>query len=103
MGCARHTGGPAIGLWPQMDGLIGRMIHRWIGDDGFLKRLNTEVLNYYVHGEALHYTGKVTGKSIEGDEPLVDMEVGMKNHDGVVLETGNATVRLLSRTAPKLA
>ena len=100
---ARHTGGgQALGLWPQMDGLIARMIHRWIGDDGFLKRLNTEVLNYYVHGEALHCTGKVTGKSIEGDEHLVDLEVGMKNHDGVVLSTGNATVRLLSRTAPKL-
>ncbi|MDB9823520.1 MaoC family dehydratase N-terminal domain-containing protein [Deltaproteobacteria bacterium] len=100
---ARHTGGGnALGLWPQMDGLISRMIYRWLGDDGVLKRLNTEVLFYYLHGEALHCKGKVTGKSIEGDEHLVELEVSMENHEGLVLSKGIATVRLLSRTAPTL-
>ena len=96
---ARHTGGgQALGLWPQMDGLIARMIHRWIGDDGFLKRLNTEVLNYYLHGEALYCKGKVTGKSVEGDEHLVDLEVHCENQDGLFMVPGSATVRLPSRT-----
>jgi hypothetical protein len=96
------TGGPAIGMWCQTDGLIGRLIYRWMGDDGFLKRLNTEIPFYIVQGEALYCKGKVTGKSVEGDEHLVDLEVRMENHEGLVLAIGPATVRLLSRTAPKL-
>ena len=73
-----------------------------MGDDGFLKRMNVEIPFYIVQGEALYCNGKVTKKYVEGDEHLVDLEVRMENHEGLLLAIGPATVRLISKASSQL-
>ena len=69
----------------------------WMGDDGFLKIFDVKIPCYPILGEACHCKGKVTNKSIKDGEHLVDLEVSCENQDGLLLVSGNATVRLLSR------
>lgn len=90
-------GGPAVAFWFQPEWLLGRMITNWMGDDGFLKRLDDRVPVLPIIGEVLCQRGQVTKKYIEGGEHLVDLDVRCENLDGEILLKGSATVRLLSR------
>ena len=74
------------------------MLYNWMGDEGFLKRLDCQFRVPAIHGDALWMKGKVANKSSEGSEHLVDLEVHCENQDGLILVPGKATVRLLSRT-----
>jgi acyl dehydratase len=94
----RITGGYAFGYGAQIEGLICRLLCNWMGDDGFLKRLDCQFRVPAIHGDALWMKGKVTNKSSEGGEHLVALEVHCENQDGLMLVPGKATVRLLSRT-----
>lgn len=92
------SGGPAVGFFSQIEGLLGRMICNWMGDDGFLKLLDCEFPSYPIHGEVFSCKGLVKNKYTEGVEHLVALEVRCENMDGMLIGRGNATVRLPSRT-----
>ena len=92
------SGGAAVSFYFQIEGLLSRMLCNWMGDDGFLKKLDDRVPVLPIVGEVLCNQGKVTRKYVEGDEHLVDLDVWTDNLDGERLLTGNATVRLASRT-----
>ena len=91
-------GGAAVGFYCQQEWVLGRMICNWMGDNGFLKRLDDRVPIYPIIGDVFHCKGKVTNKSVEDGEHLVDLEVSCENQDGLVLMPGTATVQLPSRT-----
>lgn len=91
------TGGYAVAPGPQIDGLICRMTCNWMGDHGFLKILDTQYRSVPILGDVFCSKGKVTNKSVEGDEHLVDLELYCENMDGVVLVPATARVRLPSR------
>jgi hypothetical protein len=74
------------------------MICNWMGDDGFLKKLDDRVPILPIVGDVLCNRGKVTKKYVEGDEHLVDLDVWTDHLDGERFLTGSATVRLPSRT-----
>ena len=95
---AAYTGGPGVAPGPQIDGLICRSICNWMGDDGFLKVLDTQYRNLPFLGDVYVIKGKVTNKSTEGDEHLVDLDASCENMDGLLLVRGSAKVRLPSRT-----
>jgi hypothetical protein len=92
------SGGSAVSFYFQIEGLLSRMLCNWMGDDGFLKKLDDRVPILPIVGEVLCNQGKVTRKYVEGDEHLVDLDVWTDNLDGERLIIGNATVRLVSRT-----
>jgi len=92
------TGGTAVGFYSQLEWLLGRVICNWMGDDGFLKKLDDRVPVYPIIGDVLCCKGKVANKYTEGSEHLVDLEVRCENLDGVILMPGSATVRLPSQT-----
>ena len=71
------TGGAAVSFYFQIEGLLSRMICNWMGDDGFLKRLDDRVPILPIVGDVLCNKGKVTRKYVEGDEHLVDLDVGL--------------------------
>ena len=89
--------GYACGFYAQLEGLLGRMITSWMGDDGFVRVLDTRVPCYPMLGDVLHCEGRVTGKSTVNGEHLVDLDVVCKGHDGMPLVAGTARVQLPSR------
>ena len=91
-------GGAAVAFYFQIEWLLGRLITDWMGDDGFLKRLDDRFPIMPILGDVLCQKGKVTKKYVEGDEHLVDLEVRCENLDGLLMAPGSATVRLPSRT-----
>jgi hypothetical protein len=95
-------GGAAVGFYMQVEWIIGRMLCDWMGDDGFLKRLDDRCPIYPIVGDVLHAKGQVIKKYNEAGEYLVDVNVHCENQDGLVLMPGSATVQLPSRDDFKL-
>jgi acyl dehydratase len=91
-------GGAAVGFYCQVEWVVGRMICNWMGDDGFVKKLDNRFPVYPIVGDVLRCQGRVTGKYLDGNEHLVDLDLVCKNQDGLVLMPGSATVRLPSRS-----
>lgn len=92
------SGGYAFGFGGQLEGLVCRALYNWMGDAGFLKKIDSQYRVLVIHGDVLNVKGKVTNKSVQGNEHLVDLEVRCENQDGMVLVPAKATVQLLSRT-----
>lgn len=91
-------GGAAVGFYCQVEWVLGRMLCNWMGDDGFLKKLDDRCPIYPIVGDVLCCKGKVTRKYTEGNEHLVDLDVHCENQDGLILMPGSATVRLPAKT-----
>ena len=70
----------------------------WMGDDGFLKRLSGRCRKMIAFGDTTWIRGKVSGKSMEGNEALVECDLRGENQRGEVTTTGQAVVRLPSRS-----
>jgi hypothetical protein len=79
---------------------IGHALTNWMGDDGFLKKLNVEIRQLDIIGDATFCKGKVVKKYKDGEEHLVDLEVWAENMRGETTAPGKATVRLLSKEVP---
>jgi hypothetical protein len=71
-----------------------------MGDDGFLKKLNVEIRQLNIIGDATFCKGKVTKKYKDGEDHLVDLDVWAENMRGEITAPGKATVRLLSKEVP---
>jgi acyl dehydratase len=92
---ARTVGVPAAyDFGPERVSWMGHMLTDWIGDDGFLRRLNTQIRRHNPVGDAVWCNGTVTGKSIDGDHHLVQIEVVGTNQDGALSIKGYAEVEL---------
>lgn len=76
---------------------FAHLMTNWMGDDGFLKKLDTDIRHMHFLGDTLWCKGKVTKKYIEGEEHLVDCELWGENQRGEVVSPGCATVALPSR------
>jgi hypothetical protein len=92
------TGGKAVGLFSQVEWVLGRLICNWMGDDGVLKVLDDRVNMYPILGDVLCCSGEVTNKRVAGEEHLVDLKVQCENLDSVIIMSGSSTVQLLSRS-----
>jgi acyl dehydratase len=93
-GHASYSGGHAFAYGSQIEGLICRSIHNWIGDAGFLKEMDFAFRSIPILGDAYTIMGTVTKKYIEGDEHLVDLEMHCQNQEGLILVPGTARVKL---------
>ena len=79
-----------------------RVLTNWMGDDGFLRRV--QLAAHDPHPRGRHHGGagrRSTGKRIEDGEHLVDLQVWLRNLRGNVSEAAVATVRLCSRETPE--
>jgi acyl dehydratase len=82
---------------PQRVSWLGLLMTNWIGDDGWLKKLNVQVRRFNVEGDVQWLQGKVTGKGIDEGEHWVTCEIWAENQRGEVTAPGRATVLLPSR------
>ncbi len=84
-------------LGPQRISWVCQLMTDWMGNDGFLKRLDIQLRRPNFLGNTVWCQGKVTKKYFENDEHLVDCELWDVNQTGETTVRGGATVRLLSR------
>lgn len=91
-------GGAAVGFYCQLEWVLGRMLSDWMGDDGFMKKLDDRCPIYPIIGDVICCKGHVIKKYEENGEHLVDLDVHCENQDGLIMMPGSATVRLPSRT-----
>ncbi|HEY8448842.1 MAG TPA: acyl dehydratase, partial [Bacillota bacterium] len=95
---AREVGVPrAYDFGPERISWMGHLLTNWMGDDGFLRRLNCQIRHHNLVGDTTWCKGRVTGKRIEGDEAIVDCEIWAENQDGTLTVKGTAEVVLPRR------
>jgi acyl dehydratase len=95
---ARAVGVPAAyDYGPERVSWLGHLVTDWIGDDGFLKRLNVQVRKHNLIGDLTTCKGTVTRRWQEGDEHLVEIAVRAENQRGETTALGTAVAALPSR------
>ena len=96
---ARSIGAPsAYDYGPERVSWLGHLMTDWIGDDGFLCRLNVQVNRINALGDVTWCKGRVKRKYVQDGRSLVDCEVWAENQSGIVTAKGDATAELIART-----
>lgn len=93
---ARRVGVPgAYDYGPERVSWMGHLVTDWMGDDGFLKRLDVQVRRHNVIGELVTLDGEVTAVDPVGG--AVELKLNAVNQDGHESARGTATVILPKR------
>jgi acyl dehydratase len=95
---ARLFGAPfanAGGIHNEM--MLVHMITDWMGDDGFVRSMDSQDRRMNFLGDATWVKGHVSRKFIEDGERLVELDVRAENQDGVAHTTTKAIVKLISK------
>ncbi len=74
-------------------------ITNWMGDDGWIADLHTEIRGFNFHGDTTLITGEVTEKIEDGNHRAVVLTIRGTNQRDVATCFATATVRLPSRDA----
>lgn len=69
----------------------------WMGDDGWLVRLDDQVRKFNYVGDTQFLSGEVTDKRTEGERNVVEVEIRATNQRDEVTTRGTAVVALPSR------
>ncbi len=84
----------------QLGGYLAQQVVDWAGLDATLKRLAFRYTSFVFGGDTLTCKGKVSGKSQEKGESLVECELWIENQRGErVLDRGKAIVAFPTRAA----
>lgn len=95
---AREVGMPGgYDVGPQRISWMGQLMTNWMGDAGFLRRLNVSVRRPNIFGDVSWCRARIVDKRIEGTNHLVDLELSVENQLNELTAKGTATVELKSR------
>ncbi|MEE2033233.1 FAS1-like dehydratase domain-containing protein, partial [Rhodococcus chondri] len=73
---ARSIGLPAAYDYGMMrDCWLSHYLTDWIGDEGWLETMSSQMRKFNYMGDTHTFTGEVVGKRVEGDRYLVDVEL----------------------------
>ena len=86
---------------PQRISWLGHLVTNWMGDDGWLKRLNIQVRRHNIEGDTQWCKGRVRQKHTQGQEYLVECEIRCENQRNEVTALGTAIVQLPTRGATR--
>ncbi|MGM7666537.1 FAS1-like dehydratase domain-containing protein [Microbacterium sp. A93] len=93
---ARRVGVPgAYDYGPERVSWMSQVVTDWMGDDGFLKRLDVQVRRHNVIGELVTLDGIV--ESVDPTTGTVEITLNATNQDGHESARGTATVILPTR------
>ena len=98
-----HDKNPSIlvhGSWKQS--VVPQYLKDWTLPGGWPWKAQFEHRAMLVPGDVLIMWGKVTDKHEKGGMGFVDLEIGMKTHDGVESMPGSATVVLPLKDGPPI-
>jgi acyl dehydratase len=82
---------------PQRIGMLATCATNWAGDNGFVRRLSARLRKPVIFGDCNYFKGKVTAKRMEGDMPVVELQLWGENQLGDLTITGTAVVELPRR------
>ena len=92
---ARAVGTPdPYDYGPERISWMGHLMTNWIGDDGWLSRLNAKIVRHNPVGDLLTINGKVVGKFERDGEGFVVCDLLATNQDGERSCEGQAEARL---------
>lgn len=95
---ARSIGLPAAYDYGMMrDCWLTHYLTDWIGDEGWLESMSSQMRKFNYLGDTHTFTGEVVGKRVEGDRYLVDVELRGTSQRGEVTCPATATISLPSR------
>jgi hypothetical protein len=96
---AARVGVPgAYDYGPERISWLGHLMTNWIGDDGFLRRLNAQVRRHNLVGDLTRCSGRVTRKWDDDSVGLVECDVEATNQRGEVTAKGVAVAELPRRS-----
>lgn len=87
----------ALLIGMHTEGITVPILTNWIGDDGFVRKLDFNLRYPVFHGDMLWIKGKVIMKYEKNGEHLVDLEVWSDNQNGNRCTKCSATVQLIPR------
>ena len=97
---ARAVGVPdAYDYGPERVSWMAHIMTNWIGDDGWLEKLDAKIVRHNLVGDTLYISGKVINKFKEGSKGCVDCELLAVNQDGE--RSCEATARAILPTKRK--
>jgi len=97
---ARAVGVPApYDYGPERVAWLGHLVTNWVGNDGFLARLNVQVRRHNLIGDTSWCRGVVAAKSIVEGRGEVTLELETVNQRGETIALGQAVVVLPRRSA----
>jgi len=79
----------------------GHLLTNWQSDYGFLKKLQIKFPEMTIMGDTTWSRGKVTGKRVEDDMHIVEVDIWQENQLGALVLKGSAEVILPSRENPE--
>ncbi len=96
---AKRAGNPAIYDYGRMrETWLIHLCTDWMGDDGWLWKLDCQFRRFNYVGDTHWMRGRVTRKYLaDGDRPAVDLDVWGENQRGETTTPGHATILLPSR------
>ncbi len=72
----------------------GQFLTAWAGYKGHLRKLGTQYRNFMLPDTTMECGGKITGKRMEEGKGFVELELWLKNEEGVNCVPGTAVVEL---------
>jgi acyl dehydratase len=78
---------------------LGHLVTNWMGDAGFLRRLNVQVRRHNLIGDTTWCRGRVSGKELSDGRALVHIEIRAENQRRETTAVGAAAVVLPRRLA----
>jgi acyl dehydratase len=95
---ARAVGVPAAyDYGPERVAWLGHLVTNWVGDDGFLARLNVQVRRHNLIGDTTWCRGTVVAKDIVDGRGEVALDLAAVNQRGETTARGSALVVLPRR------
>lgn len=92
---AREVGMPGgYDVGPQRISWLGQLMTNWMGDDGFLRRLDVSLRRPNIFGDVSWCRGTVVDKREEDGRRLVDLELAVQNQLEEITARGTAVVEL---------
>jgi acyl dehydratase len=92
---ARKVGVPgAYDFGPERITWMSHMLTDWIGDAGFLRRLQIQIRRHNPVGDIVWCRGKVVGKRMVDGKGLIDCELSAENQNGDLSVKGTAELEL---------
>ena len=92
---ALEVGAPgAYDYGPERVSWLTHQLTNWMGDDGFLRKSNSQVRRHNPEGDILFIKARVKRKYVENGEHLVEIEQEGRNQNDELSVVGTGVVRL---------